>query len=448
VTRSGLLTDAYEITMAGSYIRRGMTTPASFSLFVRQLPHTRGFLVLAGVDEACRFLEEFRFDEDDLVYLEDSMGLPAEILDALRQLRFSGEVWSAPEGSIVTADEPLLEVTAPLPEAQLVETALLNLMTFQTTIASKAARCRLAAADRHVVDFSFRRTQGLESGLLASRSAAIAGFDATSNVAAARLYELGATGTMAHSYVQAFPREVDAFRAFAADYPDRAAFLVDTYDTADGVRSAIEVVHELGDPGPLWIRLDSGDLGALARTSRQLLDAARLTEARIIASGGLDEHEIERLLAENAPIDAFGVGTKMGVSADAPYLDTVYKLVAYGGRPVMKLSTGKRTLPGPKQVFRRTDGDLTADVLGLREEPIPDGYHPMMACVMRGGARVAPVTRGEAVRAARARCAGELAHVPPQSRRLADPTPLVVRLSSPLAALAAEVARGLGVPAL
>jgi len=433
--------------MAGSYFRRGMTAPATFSLFVRQLPPSRGFLVLAGIDEVCRFLDRFGFDEDDIAYLEHTMGLSPDVLDALRGLRFTGDVWSAPEGSIVTAEEPLLELTAPLPEAQLVETALLNLMTFQTTIASKAVRCRLAAGDRDLVDFSFRRTQGLESGLLAARSAAIAGFNSTSNVAAAAQYDLRATGTMAHSYIQVFPREVDAFRSFAADYPERTTFLVDTYDTADGVRSAIQVVRELRQHGPVAIRLDSGDLGAQARMSRKLLDDAGLTEVRILASGGLDEMEIERLLADEAPIDAFGVGTKMGVSADAPYLDTVYKLVAYDGRPVMKLSTGKRTLPGPKQVFRRADGDLTGDVLGLREEPAPGGYRPLLGCVMRNGARIAPVSPGDAVRAARARCAAGLAHVPRDSRRLVEPEPLVASLSAPLSALAAEVAQGLGVPA-
>ncbi len=443
---TGLFTDAYVLTMAGSYLRRGMTALATFSLFVRQLPSSRGFLVLAGVDDACRFLEAFHFADEDLAHIERTLGLSPDVLDELRRLRFSGEVWSAPEGSVMTVDEPLLEVTAPLPQAQLVETALLNMMTFQTTIASKAARCRLAAGDRGLVDFAFRRTQGLESGLLVARSAVIAGFDATSNVAAARRYNLRATGTMAHSYVQAFRREVDAFRAFASDYPDRTTFLVDTYDTHDGVRAAIEVIRELGLHGPVAIRLDSGDLGALAHASRQLLDDAGCPDVRIVASGGLDEAQIDRLVRAGAPIDVFGVGTKMGVSADAPYLDTVYKLVAYDGRPLMKLSTGKRTLPGAKQVFRRADGDLTADVVGLREEPAPRDHLPMMQCVMRDGRRLDPVAPGDAVRAARTRCAADLAHLPGECRRLTEPEPLVASLSSQLTSLAVEVARGLRLP--
>lgn len=435
----GLLTDAYELTMAGSYLRREMTAPATFSLFVRHLPPERGFLVAAGLDEACRFLEGFGLTDDEAAYLRD-MGLPSDVVDALRPMRFTGEVWAPEEGRAMTAEEPLLEVTASLPEAQLVETALLNLMTFQTAIASKAARSRLASGTRNLVDFSFRRTQGLDSGLLVARSSAIAGFDATSNVAAARRYGLTATGTMAHSYVQAFPSEAAAFRAFAADYPDRTTFLVDTYDTLDGVRAAIAVMRDQAPSGPLAIRLDSGDLDALARASRDLLDGAGLPQVRIVASGGLDEHQIARLVEAGAPIDVFGVGTKMGVSADAPYLDTVYKLVAYDSRPVMKLSTGKRTLPGAKQVFRRAGGDLTDDIVGQRTEAAPDGYEPLLQPVMRDGARLQRTPAAEVVLAAAGRCAADLAHLPTTARSLSAPQPLAASISPALRALADEVA--------
>jgi nicotinate phosphoribosyltransferase len=303
-----------------------------------------------------------RFTASEVAYVSDQLGLTAANRDQLRRLRFTGEVWAVPEGRVVTAGEPLVDVTAgePLidvtaaaPEAQLVETALLNFMTFRISVATKAARCRIAAPDAQLVDFSLRRTQSLTAGLHVSRASAIGGFDATSNVAAARAFGLRASGTMAQPYVEAFAAETDAFRAFAGDFPDRTTFLVDTYDTLDGVRVAIDVIRELGLTGPLAIRLDSGDLATLAAQARALLDAAGLRQVRIIASGGLDEYALDDLVRAEAPIDAFGVGTKMGTAADAPYLDTAYKLVEFAGRPVFKLSTGKATLPGRKQVFSR-----------------------------------------------------------------------------------------------
>ena len=251
------------------------------------------------------------------------------------------------------AGEPLLEVTAPIAEAQLAETVLLNHVTFQTAVATKAARCVLAARGAQLVDFAFRRTQGIDAGMAVARASAIAGFTATSNVAAARRYGLAATGTMAHSFIEAFDDEQAAFTAFAEDFPGMTTFLVDTYDTGRGVHNAIEVTRRLRLPGPVGVRLDSGDLAALARMARAMLDEAGLADARIFASGGLDEYAIAGLAAAGAPIDAYGVGTKMGVSADAPYLDSAYKLAAYDGRPVMKLSAGKTSPPGAKQVVPR-----------------------------------------------------------------------------------------------
>ena len=274
------------------------------------------------------------------------------MLDALGALRFGGEVWAVPEGRVVYANEPLLEITAPIAVAQLVEPYLLNQITFQTTIASKAARCVVAAAGRDVVDFSLRRTQGLDAALAAARCSAIVGFAATSNVEAARRYGLQPSGTMAHSYIESFASEKEAFRTFARDFPGRTTFLVDTYDTLNGVRTAIEVIGELGLSDNLAVRLDSGDLGELSRGARTLLDDAGLQHVRIFASGGLDEVELDRLVRGGAPIDAFGVGTRMGVSADAPSLDSAYKLVEYDGRPMLKLSEAKATEPGRKQVFR------------------------------------------------------------------------------------------------
>ena len=343
---------------------------------------------------------------------------------------------AVPEGRVVFAGEPLLEVTAPIAEAQLAETVLLNHVTFQTGVATKAARCVLAAGGAQLVDFSFRRTQGIDAGLAVARASAIAGFAATSNVEAARRYGLAAAGTMAHSFIEAFGDEQAAFTAFAEDFPAMTTFLVDTYDTAQGVRNAIEVTRRLRLPGPVGVRLDSGDLAALARMARTMLDEAGLADARIFASGGLDEYAIADLAAAGAPIDAYGVGTKMGVSADAPYLDSAYKLAAYDGRPVMKLSAGKTSPPGAKQVYRGPDGD----VLALRDEPPPPGHQPLLVPVMRQGRRLGVP---DPLAAAQQRCRADLAWLPPAARALRDPVPVPVRISDRLTILQDQVSRDL-----
>ncbi|WP_406044954.1 nicotinate phosphoribosyltransferase [Micromonospora sp. NBC_00898] len=440
---TGLRTDLYELRMAASYLRRDMIAPATFSLFVRRLPPRRGFLVAAGLAEALAFLEGFGFDDDELGYLRDVVGLDQPTLAALAGLRFTGDVRAVPEGRVVFADEPLVEVTAPIAEAQLVETGVLNLLTFHTTVASKAARCRLAAGDAELVDFAFRRTHGIEAGAGVARASAIAGFAATSDVEAAWRYGLRPSGTMAHSYVEAFPDERAAFRAFAADFPTNPVFLVDTYDTPAGVRAAVDVVTELGLTGPLGVRLDSGDLAALARQTRAILDDAGLTRATIVASGSLDEDVIAALVAQGAPIDAYGVGTRMGVSFDAPSLDSAYKLVAFGDRPVLKLSPGKATLPGPKQVFRDPAG-ASGDVVGLRDEPPPAGREPLLVPVMRGGRRLDTADPAAEVGAARRRFDADLAWLPDAARRLADPTPLAATVSPGLAELRDRLTAQLG----
>ena len=430
-----LATDLYELNMAASYLRRGMTDTATFSLFVRRLPPGRGFLVAAGLEPSLAFLEGVRFEAHELDYLRDELGFTTEDVDAFASLRFTGDVWAIPEGRVLYAGEPLLEVTAPLPEGQLVETFLLNQITFHTTLASKAARCRLAAGGRDVVDFAFRRTQGADAADAAARDSAIAGFAATSNVAAARRYGLPAAGTMAHSYVEAFPSEVDAFRAFASDFPQRTTFLVDTYDTLKGVRAAIDVIHELGLRDALGIRLDSGDLGALSVQARELLDGAGLGHVRIFASGGLDEMDIDRLVRGGAPIDAFGVGTRMGVSADAPFLDTAYKLAEYAGRPVLKMSPGKISVPGAKQVYRLPGGD----VVTLRDEAPPVGGEPLLRPVMLRGERTDPAPEPPAaVAAARAWFERDLPAVPLEAARVVDPVTTGPVTSEGLEALAKE----------
>jgi nicotinate phosphoribosyltransferase len=428
-----LTTDLYELTMAASYLSRGMTDTATFSLFVRDLPPDRGFLVAAGLDSALGVLADLAFDDEDLGWLA-AHGFDQAAIDAFAILHFTGDVWAIPEGHVVLPNEPLIEVTAPLPEAQLVESILLNQITFQTALATKAARCSLAAGGRaSLVDFSLRRTHGIEASLAAARAAAIAGFAGTSNVDAARRLGIPAIGTMAHSYIEAFPTERQAFVAMATDFPERTAFLVDTYDTVSGVETAVDVAAAL-DMAHLAVRIDSGDLLALSKRAREILDAAHRPDATIIVSGGLDEFDVARLLDDGAPIDAFGVGTRVGVSADAPSLETVYKLVEYGGRPTVKLSEGKQTRPGAKQVHRPHTG--TGDVLAARSEPAPAGTTPLLIEVMRDGKRIAPA---EPIQMAADRLAADVVQLPESARLLRNPTVPRVRVSETLEHLTREV---------
>ena len=435
---NALLTDLYELNMVASYLRRRMNGTATFSLFVRRLPATRGFMVAAGIESCLEFLEQLRFEEEDLSYLRDGLGFTAADLEALRRFRFTGDVWAMPEGRIAFAGEPLLEVTAPLPEAQIIETFLLNRVTYETTIASKAARCVIAAAGRDAVDFSFRRTHGIESGIDVARLSAMVGFAATSNVEAARRFGLIAAGTMAHSYVEAFRSEAEAFRAFAEDFPGRVTFLVDTYDTIAGVRTAIAIIQQLRLEGRLGVRLDSGDLAALSLKARRLLDRAGLRQVRVFASGSLDELLIDDLVRGGAPIDAFGVGTKMGVSADYPYLDTAYKLVRYEDLPVMKLSRDKVSAPGRKQGFRRSSP--FGDLIGLHDEPVPAGRERLLEQLMTKGKRKSsrpPLSQSKALFQA------DLALLPEGPRNLRSPKPPQVRSTEALRRLTAETRRRL-----
>lgn len=424
---AALFTDLYELTMAAAYFRRGMHGRATFSLFVRRLPPQRGFLVAAGLEAVLAYLQAFRFSSAALAYLERLGRFPPEFLAFLEGLRFTGEVRAVPEGTILFADEPLLEVSAPIIEAQLVETAVLNFCHLETLLASKAARAVLAARGRPVIDFGLRRTHGVDAGLRAARAGYLAGFAMTSNVLAAATFGLRPTGTMAHSYVSAFPHELDAFRAFAEVFPDQTVLLLDTYDTVAAAHKAVRVARELEARGHrlAGVRLDSGDLVALSRAVRDVLDRAGLHAVRILASGGLDETEIERMLEAGAPIDAFAVGTRTNVSADAPYLDIAYKLVRYDGRDVLKVSPGKETWAGEKQVYRRRDaaGRLAGDVLALREEPPLDDAEPLLEPVMAEGRPLEPPPPLDSLRA---RCQAQLAALPPETRRLRDPVPVAV----------------------
>ncbi len=438
---SPLRTDLYELNMAASYRSRQMEGLATFSLFIRDLPPTRGYLVAAGIEGCLQWLEELHVEEEDLEALA-ALGFSRVHLEALRGLCFTGDVWAVPEGRIVFANEPLLEVTAPIAEAQLVETALLNEVTFQSSIATKALRCRQAAGERiELVEFGMRRAPAEDAGRLAARASVMAGFAATSNVEAAAAYGLSAAGTMAHSYIEAFPDELSAFRAFAEDFPARATFLVDTYDTRRGVANAITVITERELAERAAIRIDSGELASESARARAQLDAAGLTSVRIMVSGALDEYEIARLTAAGAPIDAFGIGSRLVVSADAPSLDSVYKLVAYDGQPVAKLSAGKATLPGAKQVYR---GEGMADLLALRSEEPPAGSLALLEAVMIGGRRLQASDARAALAAASARCQADLAALPEGRARLTEADTYEPSCSAALQALAAELHARLG----
>jgi len=423
-----LLTDLYELNMASSYLRRGMSGEATFSLYVRNLPPQRVFLVAAGLESCLDFLQSYSFGGDDLEWLGEH-GFDDKALAAFERLRFTGEVWAIPEGRIVHSGEPILEVTAPIAEAQLAETFLLNQITLHVTVSSKAARYRLAASGRDLVDFSFRRTHGSDAAMAVARASAMVGFVATSNVEASRRYGIPAAGTMAHSYIEAFETEADAFRAFAEDFPMRATLLVDTYDTPNGVRTAIETIRRLNISRGLGVRLDSGDLDALSREARRLLNDADLAQVRIFASGGLDELQLEAFVRSDAPIDAFGIGTDMGVSADAPYIDSVYKLVRYDGRPVLKLSADKATAPGEKQIFR-SPGNET---LGLREEDLPG--ERLLEPAMKGGRHL---SGPEGIDVMRDRFERDLSALADGAKRLIDPEPVAVTHSLALRTLTEE----------
>ncbi len=398
-----LFTDLYEFTMLRSYFIEGLRETAVFDLFVRTMPPQRNYLVACGLDDALAYLERLSFSEQDIDDLASLDQFPPQFLEQLRSLRFTGDVLAVPEGTPVFANEPMLEVVAPLPEAQLAETFLLNQIHLQTVIASKGARVVAAAAGRPVTDFGARRAHGTDAALKAARALYIAGVDATSNVLAGQRYGIPVSGTMAHSYVQVHEEEMAAFRAFVAANPE-TVLLVDTYDTTEGVRNVIRLAQELGDSFRVrGVRLDSGDLAEHARAARRMLDEAGLQRVEIVASGGLDEHSVAELVAGGAPIDGFGVGTHLDVSADAPFLDAVYKLVAYDGRGRIKLSTDKATLPGRKQVWRVSEGgEPVRDVVALHDEAI-DG-DPLLRPVMQGGRRLAAgsVTLDEARAHARA----------------------------------------------
>ncbi len=439
-TNGALLVDLYELTMGESYVAEGLAEErATFSLFFRNLPPGWGYAIAAGLEDALRYLEELEFAEDDLAYLESTGLFTPPFLERLRGLRFTGEVRALPEGTLVFPNEPVVEVSAPIVESQIAETMVLNEIHLQMLIASKAARCVDVARGRMLVDFALRRAHGGEAGLKVARASYLAGFDSTSNVLAGHLYGIPIAGTMAHSYIEAFEDELAAFRAFARAYPGGSILLVDTYDTVEGTRRAIAVARELAAEGHRLrgVRIDSGDLAELSTAVRALLDEAGFEDAAVFASGGLDEVEIERLLSARAPIDGFGVGSKMGVSADAPFLDMAYKLAEFEGRPTLKLSQGKATLPGRKQIWRVSDeGGFAFDVLGLQDEPYEGEAEPLLHEVMAAGRRL----RTEPLDEIRARARSQRESLPHKHRTL-DAAPYDVRIDPALDRLRSHLSK-------
>lgn len=399
-TPSALFVDLYELTMSQVYYERGMTGEAVFELTVRDLPEHWDYLIAAGLDRALSFLEALRFEDEDLAYLETLPQFNQRFIDQLRNVRFTGDVWAPLEGTIVYPGEPLVQVIAPLPEAQIVETAMINQLAHATLVASKAARAVDAAAGRPVIEFGGRRAHGSEAAIEASRASYIAGFEATSSVEAGRRYGIPVTGTMAHSFVLASDSEAEAFETFVARYP-ATTLLVDTYDTPAGVTNAIKTAKKQGPGSVGAIRIDSGNFHDEAWQARIKLDASGLSDVRIVASGGLDEYQIAELVNSNAPIDVFACGTSIVAPPDAATLDSAYKMVEYRGKAVAKRSIGKPSVGHRKQVWRLADHDLIARF----PEPPPPDAEPVLRHVMASGQR-RPEARNSLPQM-RARAAGE-----------------------------------------
>jgi nicotinate phosphoribosyltransferase len=440
---SALLTDLYQLSMLQAYHHHGMHGTASFELFFRRLPPGRSFLVCAGLETVLDRIESFAFEADELAWLESTGRFERKFLEALAELRFTGDVTAAPEGSLVFADEPVLRVTAPIMQAQILESRVMNLIHYQTLVASKAARCTLAAGNAQLIEFGLRRAHGAEAALLAARAAFIAGFSASSNALAGRLFGIPITGTMAHSFVQAHEAEALAFEHFAQANPDHVVLLIDTYDITQGAHRAVAVGQLLARQGISLhgVRIDSGDLAPESLKVRAILDEAGFRSTQILASGNLDEWRIASLRAVGAPIDLYCVGTALTTSSDQAALDCAYKLVEYAGRPTVKRSPGKATLPGCKQVWRSylASGLIEADEISLIGEkprrPARLRTEALLRPMMQHGRRLrAP----EPLATIRGRCLAQLAALPPALRQLEGMTSLPVRLSQVLD----EVARG------
>lgn len=427
-----LFTDFYELTMCASYFDNKDFEPATFDLFIRRLPENRSYFLFAGLEQALLYLQSIKFTEEHLNYLK-KQGFNQQFLDYLKGFKFTGDVWAVPEGTIAFPNEPLIRVTAPIIEAQVIETFLLNTVNLQTMIATKASRVVHAAKGKSVIEFGLRREQGIDAGMKVARCSYIAGCQGTSNVLAGMAYGIPVFGTMAHSFVMSYSKEIDAFRAFAKTFPNKSTLLIDTYDDLAGAEKAVVVAKELEAKGFRLggVRLDSGDLAETSKKVRKILDDNELVYVKIFASGDLDEFKIADLLSNGARIDAFGVGTKMGTSADRPYLDVIYKLcetmTAQGGfAPIMKLSKDKITLPGRKQVYRlkKSDGSFERDVIALASEKVEG--EPLLVKVMDKGKLIYDLPSLEQIRA---NARENLSKLPDQYKALTDAQEYPVELS-------------------
>lgn len=434
-----LLTDLYELTMLQAYFLQDMNETAVFEFFVRKLPGERGFLLAAGLEQVVSWLKDLRFDDEDIAWLRESGRFDPRFIDSLRDFRFTGDVDAMPEGTVFFADEPILRVTAPLREAQFIESRVINLLHYQTLVASKAVRAVMAAQGKNLVDFGLRRAHGAEAALLSARASYIAGFSGTATTAAGAMFGIPVSGTMAHSFVQAFASETEAFSAFAHAFPGNATLLIDTYDTEAAAGRVVRLAHWLRKEeniGIKAVRIDSGDLVEMSKKVRQILDAGGCADIGIFASGNLDEYEVQSLMACSAPIDGFGVGTRMNTSSDAPYLDCAYKLVEYAGRPCRKRSPGKALWPGCKQVFRSHDthGVMMGDTLAAQHENLPG--QTLLQPVVWGSMRVDP---DPSLQDIRTHVRKQIAALPPGLRSLSVTETYPVTVSQSLHALAEQV---------
>jgi nicotinate phosphoribosyltransferase len=437
-TATPLLTDLYQLNMIQAYLDHGETDVAVFEFFMRKLPARRGFLLASGLYQVLDFLENVRFTRDEIDWLASSGRFGQNLIDALANFRFTGDVHAMPEGTVFFADEPILRITAPLPEAQLVETRLINILHFQSLIASKAARMVLAAKDKALVDFGLRRAHGAEAGLMAARASYVAGFAGTATVLAEKMFGIPTFGTMAHSFIQIYDDEAAAFEGFAQSRPENLTLLIDTYDTEAAARKVVDIAPRLRKKGITIgaVRLDSGDMTALSKSVREILDAGGLSDVHIFASGGLDEDGIADMLRNDAPVDGFGIGTSLTTSSDVPAVDCAYKLQEYAGVPRRKRSAGKATWPGRKQVWRQygVDGRMIGDVLSLEGDS--QSGEPLIQLVMRNGRRVAPSPPLAEIRTLAAR---ELARLPEPLRRLEPGASYPVAVGDALVKLADTV---------